>query len=712
MICRNLAATLGCCAAFAAPAYAQIDPEPSTRERAPIIVTAPSFPHAAIGNPVPIRQLDSEALDRFAGLSIGEIVDQIARESGDPIRDESPIELLNGKRVAAGSSITDIPSEAVERVDVLPPSAALAYGLSTRRPVLNFVLKSRYNASNAAGTIRATTPGTSLGGEASLGHFVLAKSNRTSFNTRYEHSDARLARETLIAPSGTRTLSPSRDLIGGTFAIARDLSFAALAIRGGGTWRRSTALLGSDPATLGNPVLNQQSRRHEIFLASTLSRDVGSWTTAISAETRFGDSRRRTGADLPTAIQQVTRFRSRDIELGVEADGPFGTLPGGPATASFRFDHDRSRLNPRNGPADTSSASEARIAISLPITAAHSSGAGRLVTTADVGMLDRSGFSTAYSYGLGAIWTPLASVSAAFSWRQSRTPPSRDQLIAETIETPNVRIFDFTRGVDALVTIRQGGNPTLRPSRSRSWRFNVAAQPGTRFPVGINLGIGNNRLDSQPTILTAATPRLEAAFPSRFVRNAAGQLIVIDQRPINFGKQDRTDATIGLFASALISSGKNAGRLSISVSDAWLLRDRLELGDGLGPISQVGGRSFAPQITQPRHQLSSDLGYMRGPFDLNLSTLLTSATATSSGGGGIQFGAALDAGLQFNANLSKLAPGLGLPKGSRMGLSISGIALMRPSIRGAIDTGGLRDYLDRRTPTVFALSFRTRLGGP
>jgi outer membrane receptor for ferrienterochelin and colicin len=54
--------------------------------------------------------------------------------------------LLEGRRVASMREIGTIPTEAIQRVEVLPEEVALKYGYTATQKVVNIVLRQRFDA--------------------------------------------------------------------------------------------------------------------------------------------------------------------------------------------------------------------------------------------------------------------------------------------------------------------------------------------------------------------------------------------------------------------------------------------------------------------------------------------------------------------------------------------------------------------------------------
>jgi len=76
--------------------------------------------------------------------------------------DQGPV-LLNGRRISGPGEMRDIPTEAIQRVEILPEEVALKYGYTADQKVVNIVLRQRFRAS----TIDASIGGSTDGGQVS-----------------------------------------------------------------------------------------------------------------------------------------------------------------------------------------------------------------------------------------------------------------------------------------------------------------------------------------------------------------------------------------------------------------------------------------------------------------------------------------------------------------------------------------------------------------
>jgi hypothetical protein len=69
-------------------------------------------------------------------------------------------------------------------------------------------------------------------------------------------------------------------------------------------------------------------------------------------------------------------------------------------------------------------------------------------------------FGTLRTLGAGFTWEPIPQVDVIASFTDEDGAPGVQQLGDPNIVTPNVRVFDFTRGETVDVTRIEGGNRT------------------------------------------------------------------------------------------------------------------------------------------------------------------------------------------------------------------------------------------------------------
>ena len=165
-------------------------------------------------------------------------------------------------------------------------------------------------------------------------------------------------------------------------------------------------------------------------------------------------------------------------------------------------------------------------------------GIGNVSINGNVGFSELSDFGTLLEWGAGLRWSPFENLSLGVSVIGDENAPGLGQLGNAVVVTPNVAVFDFTRGESRFVELVSGGNPALVAESRRD--FKVSADWSPKFVEGLSLQLEYFKNKSRNT--TASFPLLtsevEAAFPGRVTRDVNGQLVRVDQRPVNFDREE------------------------------------------------------------------------------------------------------------------------------------------------------------------------------
>lgn len=164
-----------------------------------IIVTGQPQRGAVLGNIQPEQQLSGADVRALGVTSISELITELS-----PHTNGSPVVLLNGKRISSFSEISDLPSEAVARVDILPEQVALSYGYAPTQKVVNIVLRQRFRAETAEGRGATTTDGGRESGQVEAGILRIQGDNRFTLNLKYSRAASLLESERNITPTAPR----------------------------------------------------------------------------------------------------------------------------------------------------------------------------------------------------------------------------------------------------------------------------------------------------------------------------------------------------------------------------------------------------------------------------------------------------------------------------------------------------------------------------
>jgi iron complex outermembrane receptor protein len=337
---------------------------------------------------------------------------------------------------------------------------------------------------------------------------------------------------------------------------------------------------------LPDSVLRQRTTSMALHAGGTLTGDVRRWSWAITGNYDRMVSRSTSeigvplealqasiaaGGDPMAAIDPVTAAR-RDLNrsravsdtIGVKAtaNGPVVRLPAGEAmltvtTDYSRIDSDaRSNLSlPTDGIGRTMRG--ASVNANVPIASAREGSLGflgEMQLNAMAGVSQVSDFGRLNTSNLGLNWTPFRPVQLNASINVAQAAPAVTQLVAPVLATPNTPFFDYVTGRSTLVTTIFGGNPDLAPEKRRVTTLGIAVQPIKDKEIRLSTDYVDTRIDNQAASLGGATPAFQRVFPDLFVRDALGQLVSVDLRPVNLAFE--RERKLRLTINAQLTLGK------------------------------------------------------------------------------------------------------------------------------------------------------------
>ncbi len=293
--------------------------------------------------------------------------------------------------------------------------------------------------------------------------------------------------------------------------------------------------------------------------------DASALQARILANDRTANPFGRIGAS-DVAISPATIARSLTDSAGVDAlaNGMIFRLPAGGVAAAVRlgasaigFNAETTRgLVTSAASLDRGSAS-GQINIDVPITnrAKRVLGAvGTLSANVNYALNRLSDFGTLRTLGYGLNWQPVEPVRLIATTTERTGAPTPQQLGNPLVTTPNVRIFDFVRGENALVTTISGGNTALVAQRTRTRKLELTLKPWSEKDINFSANYVDVRNRGAIADFPSATAAIEAAFPARFTRDGGGRLTSIDTRSINFAETSRSELRSGINFSVPIKS--------------------------------------------------------------------------------------------------------------------------------------------------------------
>ncbi|RZM20973.1 MAG: TonB-dependent receptor, partial [Sphingomonas sp.] len=174
----------------AAPA-AQAPEQDEGAESEEIVVTGSrKLPGAVIGDIPPDQTLGQAEIRSYGVSTVSDLLNELSpqttsgRGSGG-----APVVLLNGRRISSFSEIRDIPTEAIQRVEILPEEVALKYGYRADQKVVNFVLRRRFRAVTAEAADTQATEGGGNTPKGSLDMLNIARDRRLNLHVEYTSSE-------------------------------------------------------------------------------------------------------------------------------------------------------------------------------------------------------------------------------------------------------------------------------------------------------------------------------------------------------------------------------------------------------------------------------------------------------------------------------------------------------------------------------------------
>ncbi|MFN3551495.1 MAG: TonB-dependent receptor domain-containing protein [Novosphingobium meiothermophilum] len=778
----------------------------------------------------PIAVLDEEAIASYGAGSIQELLAALSPQtsSGRGRSGGMPIVLVNGMRVSGFRELRGLPPEAIRRVEVLPEEVALKYGYRPDQRVVNFILKDNFSSLGTDTEFRLPASGGFAEWEQEFTLTKIAGNNRINVVAKLEDaSPLTEAERGIIQPptAGTRVAADPdpaayRTLLGDTRSAQINATLARAL--GGGAGLTVNMLAQQDHSrtlnglngvtltdgegsftrtTLDPRPLTTQRRTTTLQASAALNKPLGAWLLAVTAdgghvETRSTIDNRAdlsglqslvssgalaAGGTLPAAgIVAVPADRALAktdslTSLATISGRPL-RLPGGEVSLTVKtgFDYAGIRSNDTRTQQGTvrlkRGDAQAGFSIDLPITSrkeAFGATLGDLSFNANAEVHRLSDFGTLYNWGGGLTWSPTEKLTLQASYVAADKAPTLTQLGGPTIVTPNVAVFDFSRGETVLATVITGGNPGLLKERQRDWKFgatwNLPFLANSTFVAEYFRNRSNDTTNAFPLL----TPEVEAAFPGRVVRDADGRIISVDQRAVTFAEEKSSRLRQGVNLSGSFgkpdasarrgppgaggpgggpgmgagpgggmrppSAGGGAGmprmggfrggpggfnsdgrgRWNLSLFHTIRFDQTVQIGQGTAVLDQLGGQALSGAVARHGMELEGG-GFYRG-FGLRVSGTYTGgARIDASGAPGstaLHFAPIAMFNLRLFADLGrkeKLVEKVPFLKGSRISLSADNLFNAQQRVTddsGAVPLRYQPGFLDPRG-AVFELEFR------
>ncbi|HLZ85292.1 MAG TPA: TonB-dependent receptor [Caulobacteraceae bacterium] len=543
------------------------DPDAKATRVSGVDVVAPKdYAHqvgAVVGDITPEIQYSPADIQSFGVSTVTELLAELAPETrSDRGRGgESPVVLLNGRRISSFNEVMNLPTEAILRVDILPEEVSLKYGYSANQRVVNIVTRRRFHAVTGDLAGGGATEGADTSGQAEVDLLHLRRDDRLNLDLKYKAaSDITDADRDVVEPSGRsdpadHTLSPATQSLTLNAVLARPASDGIRATYNatfGAT--ASDALQGPAQGDQATP-LHQYVDGWTAHLGSTFNKDVRDWRLSLTDAFDHADTQTDTDAGTGRP-QSVARSIADSANLQVLANGPLIRLPAGDlyvsakagdtqtwqGSTSTRFGQFRSAHLTRND-------ANAQLNLDLPLASRRHRVLpflGELSLNANGAVDQLSDYGLLETLGYGVNWTPVPGYTLIVSRTRDHAAPSTAQLGGPTVFTPGVPLFDYATGRTVDVTQISGGAPGLTADSRNVLKIGLTLKPLPTQDLTITANYIESDIDNPVATFPAADAALEAAFPARFIRDAEGDLVEEDIRPVNFARSERSEIRWGI----------------------------------------------------------------------------------------------------------------------------------------------------------------------
>lgn len=580
-----LLATAAASALMTSAALAQSEDVDGETEVEELVVTATGKPRGSvIGDIAPEITISPREIRAYGAADVSELLTALAPQltsaQGSGGR---PVVLIDGVRTSGFREVRDLPTEAISRVEILPEEVALKYGYPADQKVVNIVLRQRFRAWLGEAAYEAPTQGDGPTASEHLALLKILRGQRLTLDAKASQTGSiRESDRDIVGGDGDfRTLQPASGSysLNGTFAKPFDNGISAT-FNGGFDSSYTDSRLGVSP--FDSQALLRHSESQEGTVAAAVNGAVAGWqwsyTGALGLTTNRSDTDRDTVA---AASTDRTNSTTTSLSSDVVFNRSLWSLPAGDVSTALTARASTMELRSNAFRAGVQQSSdldrsilEAKANFDVPITR-DAPVLGRLSGNLNLGYQQLSDYDGLTTVGGGLNWSPVSPLRLLASYTREDQAPTMNQLGDPTVYTTGVRVFDLQRGETVEVTRITGGSPDLEGGRREVFKLGVTYKPFENTNLNLQANYVSSRVRDGVAAFPSASTQVEEAFPERFVRNDAGELVSIDARPVNFARQDRDELRYGFTYSRPIGPQPTADEMA-----AFRQRVRQEGGPG------------------------------------------------------------------------------------------------------------------------------------
>ncbi|MFS2109537.1 TonB-dependent receptor, partial [Sphingomonas sp. Sphisp140] len=196
------------------PAAAQDQGTDEMGDEGAIVVNG-VLPGAVKTDVKPEVQLNPADIRAYGASNVSELITALQAQlgSGSGRGDEQPVILISGRR-SSMNEVRDLPTEAIERIDILPEEVALQYGYGATQKVINFVLRRRFQAVTTVLEGQMPTDGGNATESANLNILKLNRDGRVTLDVKYNQNSSILESERGVSRAGNALFDTTGNISG------------------------------------------------------------------------------------------------------------------------------------------------------------------------------------------------------------------------------------------------------------------------------------------------------------------------------------------------------------------------------------------------------------------------------------------------------------------------------------------------------------------
>lgn len=490
---------------------------------------------------------------------------------------------------------------------------------------------------------------------------------------------------------------------------------------------RSAILALNDPS---RPLQNVSDTTNG-SISATLNANFGPWRVTVTGR---HDERNRTyanervsnslitvgaatnpfdgtlAAQIPITLR-TTRSRTKASQITEDIEGPLFDLPAGAVRLRAGIGMLWSRLDGNDSIGGTARKFRrkeltTKAGITVPLTTAADLSqflprVGETELSLDVARVDLGNFGKLDRYSVAVNWRPIKWLIFTASQVEDGRAIAPELLAAPSVVTDNVLFFDPVTNKTVNVTTIIGGAANLLNETQHTKSIAMTANPWAKYNLQLNATYAVSELRNQFGALPPPSTAVVTAFPERFQRDGAGTLFLVDNRTVNFARQNNRELrtsigfVIPLANDELTNVSKESSParrgprpiLQVNASHTVLLESKTIIRDGLASVNLLDGGAIGIGGGRSRNVSDGSLAITQGGTGVRLNAVRRGVnylrTGTAAAPDLLTFKPITKFDLRAFTDVGALLPKSKLTRGTRLTVTIENLNNSRQRVTDA-----------------------------